>query len=64
MMVGVSVYAIVPARGGSKGIPGKNLRPVEGVPLVVRAVRTARSAHAVTRVFVSTDSESIATLAR
>jgi YrbI family 3-deoxy-D-manno-octulosonate 8-phosphate phosphatase len=64
MMVGVSVYAIVPARGDSKGISEKNLRRVGGVPLVVRAVHAARSARALTRVFVSTDSEPIAALAR
>jgi len=63
-MLGVVVYAIVPARSGSKGVPNKNLQPVGGVPLVVRAVHAARSARALTRVFVSTDSEPIAALAR
>ncbi len=63
MMVGVSVYVIVPARGGSKGIPGKNLRPVGGVPLVARTVAAAVGATTVDRVFVSTDSDAIAEVA-
>jgi len=64
MMVGMSVYVIIPARGGSKGIPGKNLRLVGGVPLVVRAVNAATSAAAVDAVFVSTDDADIGSLAR
>lgn len=52
------------ARGGSKGIPGKNVRTVGGVPLVVRAVNAARGAETVDRVVVSTDDDSIAALAR
>jgi len=63
MMVGVSVYVIVPARGGSKGIPGKNLRPVGGVPLVARTVAAAVGATMVDRVFVSTDDDTIAEVA-
>jgi YrbI family 3-deoxy-D-manno-octulosonate 8-phosphate phosphatase len=63
MMVGVSVYVVVPARGGSKGIPGKNLRPVGGVPLVARTVAAAIGANTVDRVFVSTDSDAIAEVA-
>lgn len=61
-MVGMSVYLIIPARGGSKGIPAKNLRPVGGVPLVVRAVRAALASSA-DRVFVSTDDPAIAAAA-
>lgn len=59
-----SVVAVVPARGGSKGIPGKNLEPVGGVPLVVRAIRAARAAESVDRVVVSTDDDAIAEAAR
>ncbi|UJP09578.1 acylneuraminate cytidylyltransferase [Microbacterium sp. KUDC0406] len=54
--------AIIPARGGSKGVPGKNLRRVGGVPLVERAVRAAASA--VDLVVVSTDDVTIAAVAR
>lgn len=55
--------AVIPARGGSKGIPGKNLCLVGGFPLVVRAVRAATSARLVSRVFVSTDDQAIAAAA-
>ncbi|MFC4138196.1 MULTISPECIES: acylneuraminate cytidylyltransferase [unclassified Microbacterium] len=54
--------AIIPARGGSKGVPGKNLRRVGGVPLVARAVRAAASA--VDLVVVSTDDAEIADVSR
>lgn len=59
-----AVVAVIPARGGSKGVPGKNLAPVGGVPLVVRAVRAARAARLVQRVVVSTDDPLIAEVAR
>ncbi|MFD9795067.1 cytidylyltransferase domain-containing protein [Streptomyces sp. NPDC059070] len=54
------VLAVIPARGGSKGVPGKNLAPVGGVPLVVRAVRACLAARYVTDVAVSTDDPAIA----
>jgi YrbI family 3-deoxy-D-manno-octulosonate 8-phosphate phosphatase len=59
-----TVLAVIPARGGSKGVPGKNLAPVGGVPLVARAVRACREADLVTDVVVSTDDPSIAEAAR
>ncbi|MFK3836198.1 cytidylyltransferase domain-containing protein [Microbacterium sp. NPDC087868] len=52
--------AIIPARGGSKGVPRKNLRTVGGVPLVVRAIRAARDAAGIDLVVVSTDDDEIA----
>ncbi|MGN7979183.1 cytidylyltransferase domain-containing protein [Microbacterium sp. 22195] len=55
--------AIIPARGGSKGVPGKNLRRVGGVPLVERAVRAASAASGVDLVVVSTDDDAIAAVA-
>jgi YrbI family 3-deoxy-D-manno-octulosonate 8-phosphate phosphatase len=58
------VLAVIPARGGSKGVPGKNLAPVGGVPLVARAVRACVEAENVTDVVVSTDDPSIAEAAR
>ncbi|GAA1771375.1 acylneuraminate cytidylyltransferase [Agromyces humatus] len=54
------VVAIVPARGGSKGLPGKNLAPVAGVPLITRTIRAAIGASRIDAVFVSTDDDRIA----
>ncbi|SFE82874.1 3-deoxy-D-manno-octulosonate 8-phosphate phosphatase, YrbI family [Actinacidiphila alni] len=59
-----SVLAVIPARGGSKGVPGKNLAPVSGVPLVARAVAACTEAARVTAVVVSTDDPAIAEVAR
>ncbi|MCC3779817.1 acylneuraminate cytidylyltransferase [Streptomyces sp. UNOB3_S3] len=59
-----AVLAVIPARGGSKGVPGKNLAPVGGVPLVARAVRACRAARLVTDVVVSTDDPAVAAAAR
>ncbi|MEU3629412.1 acylneuraminate cytidylyltransferase [Streptomyces fradiae] len=58
-----TVLAVIPARGGSKGLPGKNLAPVGGVPLVARAVRACLAARRVTHVAVSTDDPEIAAVA-
>ncbi|KAB2974421.1 N-acylneuraminate cytidylyltransferase [Streptomyces sp. SS1-1] len=58
------VLAVIPARGGSKGVPAKNLAPVGGVPLVARAVRACRASRLVTDVVVSTDDPAIAAVAR
>ena len=56
--------AIVPARGGSKGIPRKNIRNFAGWPLIAWSIAAARQAQSVTRIVVSTDDEEIATVAR
>jgi YrbI family 3-deoxy-D-manno-octulosonate 8-phosphate phosphatase len=58
------VLAVIPARGGSKGVPAKNLATVGGDPLVVRAVRACLGAGLVTDVAVSTDDSGIAAAAR
>lgn len=55
--------AIIPARGGSKGVPRKNLERVGGIPLVARAIRAAQRSGAVSRVAVSTDDDEIAAVA-
>lgn len=54
------IYAIIPARGGSKGIPRKNLVDVCGKPLVAWSIEQALAAECVDRVFVSTDDDEIA----
>jgi YrbI family 3-deoxy-D-manno-octulosonate 8-phosphate phosphatase len=56
----MSAWAIIPARGGSKGVPGKNLAPVAGRSLVRRAVEACVEARTVDRVVVSTDDPDIA----
>ncbi|WP_062467518.1 acylneuraminate cytidylyltransferase [Demequina maris] len=58
------VVAVIPARGGSKGVPGKNIAPVGGVPLIGRAIRAAFAAGNVDRVYVSTDDAVIGAAAR
>src|SRR3954467_12096692 len=57
------VLAIIPARGGSKGIPRKNVRPFLGKPLLAHTIEHARLAPSVTRVVVSTDDAEIAAIA-
>ncbi|MCA2225066.1 N-acetylneuraminate synthase family protein [Nonomuraea aurantiaca] len=58
------VLAVVPARGGSAGVPLKNLAPVGGIPLVTRAVRAALRSELIDRVVVSTDHAGIAEAAK
>ncbi|MFD3657482.1 cytidylyltransferase domain-containing protein [Streptomyces sp. NPDC058620] len=55
-----TVLAVIPARGGSKGVPAKNLAQVGGVPLVARAVRACLGSTEVTDVVVTTDDPAIA----
>jgi N-acylneuraminate cytidylyltransferase len=58
------VVAFVFARGGSKGLPGKNLRPLGGKPLVAWAIETARASPLIDRVVLSTDDPEIAAVGR
>src|SRR5512133_4383376 len=58
------VLAVIPARGGSKGIPRKNIRDFAGYPLLAYSIAAARQAQSVTRVIVSTDDAEIAAVAR
>lgn len=57
------VVAVIPARGGSKRIPRKNIRPFRGVPLLGRTIALLRTAELFDRIVVSTDDEEIATVA-
>ena len=58
------ILAIIPARGGSKGIPRKNIRSFAGYPLIAWSIAAAKRSSLVTRVIVSTDDEEIAAVAR
>lgn len=60
----VNVLAIIPARGGSKSIPRKNIRDFAGHPLIAYSIAAARNAETVTRVIVSTDDPEIAEISR
>ncbi len=55
--------AIIPARGGSKRIPGKNIKPFCGKPIIAYSIEAAREAAIFDRIIVSTDSEEIAAVA-
>lgn len=59
-----SLLAVIPARGGSKGLPGKNIRPIAGLPLIAHSIRCAALSSDVDRCIVTTDSEEIARVAR
>jgi CMP-N-acetylneuraminic acid synthetase len=59
-----TVLALIPARAGSKGLPGKNVRPFRGRPLIAWSIEAARESGLATVVWVSTDGEEIASVAR
>lgn len=58
----MNVIALIPARGGSKGIHRKNIRPVAGKPLIVHSIEQALHSSLVTETFVSTDDDEIAAI--
>ncbi|MAT39629.1 MAG: N-acylneuraminate cytidylyltransferase [Ectothiorhodospiraceae bacterium] len=58
------VLAVIPARGGSKSVPRKNIRPLGGVPLIAYTIATARNCDEIADVIVSTDDEEIADISR
>jgi CMP-N,N'-diacetyllegionaminic acid synthase len=58
------ILALIPARGGSKGFPRKNVKPVAGKPLIVHSIETALASRWITRTIVSTDDAEIAEAAR
>ncbi|MBK7319990.1 acylneuraminate cytidylyltransferase [Candidatus Villigracilis affinis] len=59
-----NILALIPARGGSKGIPRKNIRNFAGYPLIAWSIAAAKQSELVTRIIVSTDNEEIAAVAR
>ena len=64
MKAGTATVAVIPARGGSKGIPRKNIRPLAGKPLIAYSIETALASKLIDRVIVSTDDQEIADIAR
>lgn len=58
------IFAFIFARGGSKGLPGKNIKELGGIPLLAHSIRLARSMNCIQEVFVSTDSKEISEVAR
>jgi len=60
----MKIYAIIPARGGSKGLPGKNVKDVGGKPLIAWTIESARSIPEISKVIVNTDDEEIAEVSR
>lgn len=60
----MEVLAIIPARGGSKGIPGKNIRDLAGHPLIYYSIKAGQNSKYVTRTVLSTEDEKIEKIAR
>lgn len=58
------ILALIPARGGSKGLPGKNIRPLLGKPLIAWSIEKGLESQYIDRVAVSTESPAIAAIAR
>ncbi|NBW64688.1 acylneuraminate cytidylyltransferase family protein [bacterium] len=64
MIAGKSVLALIPARGGSKGLPGKNVRMLCGKPLIAWSIDKAKCSRYLDTILVTTDSEEIAAVAK
>ena len=58
------MLAIIPARGGSKGLPGKNIKLLGGTPLICHTIKAALESNLIDRVIVSTESDEIASIAK
>lgn len=58
------MIAVIPARGGSKGLPGKNIKEINGIPLIAYTIRAAKEASCIKRIIVTTDDEKIAATAQ
>ena len=58
------ILALIPARGGSKGLPGKNIKSLAGSPLISYSITEAKKSKYIDNVFVSTDSDEIAQVAK
>lgn len=64
MIKGKKILAIIPARGGSKGIPHKNIKLIEGKPLIAWTIKAARMSRYIDKVIVSTDDTKIASVSK
>ena len=60
----MSILALIPARGGSKGIPGKNIKKLNGKPLIAWTIEVAKTISEIDRIVVSTDDNKIAKIAK
>ena len=63
-MTDAKVIVIIPARGGSKRFPGKNIHPLLGKPLIAHPIEAAKKVQGIDRIIVSTDDPSIAEAAK
>ncbi len=64
LLNGQRVIAVIPARGGSKSVPGKNIRALEGKPLLAWSIEVAQTVAEIDRIIVSTDDAEIASVGR
>ena len=64
MIKGKSVLAVIPARGGSKGLPNKNILELAGKPLIAWSIEAASESKYIDRLIISTDSKEIADVAK
>ena len=60
----MKVLVIIPARGGSKGVPKKNIKMLGEKPLIAHAIACAKNSKKVSRIIVTTDSDEIATVSK
>ena len=58
------IYAIIPARSGSKGVKNKNIANIGGIPMIAYTIKSALSSNYIDRVIVSTDSKEYADISR
>ncbi|TAL24613.1 MAG: acylneuraminate cytidylyltransferase family protein [Nitrospirae bacterium] len=64
MYKGYSILCVIPARGGSKGLPGKNIKKISGKPLIAYSIEQAKRSRYIDRVIISTENRKIANIAR
>lgn len=63
-MKGQCIVAVIPARGGSKGLPGKNIRMLQGKPLIAYTIEAANATPSLARIILTTDSPQIAEIGK